>query len=788
MALKEMTIPDAPKLYTKQYANLCGVDYSCDISEVALNRTPTGTNMISDRGGNPVKRLGWRYISKADTIVEGKILKIIPWVLTDEQIFPHLWVITSKGIFFLRRADDSINPNWTETKVYEEVAHDNFTTNVSIGGANNCVSFVFNGELYCTLSSRYRRSGVEIQANGLFKLTTTENSARIERVEGVNAYVPEATIGLAPNGTGGTSLEPVNLLSPSMMFSFCGDDTSTTYYLYPEALRNDPDKKYIVNETGALKVEVLSDEGAWTELTKGTDYTVLETTPPLDYVGWDITGLNARTHRLTRSYITFTEPHPALVPGRDNVRITFQQWDAHIDYDNPIGYQTVTVPNPNGGSHTTQVPQYAQKGLKKDATSALLNCSCCATYGHTTADRMFLGGFQKEKYRNRVYYSAVNDATYFPDNNYLTVGHDDNLVMALQKVGDYLAVVKNGSVLDCTLYLIRGSYLDDSMYFMVVPTSVQEGCIATGASQTLIDEPLFLSRTGIYAITGSNFKTEEKTIRNRSGFINKRLLDETNLEQACATVWDRYYILCANSHCYVLDGRHYNADNKRNSDYYFEAYYWENVPAVTLASFRNELYFGTENGKICKFNTDILPANGKYTDGATEWAVIMAPIKMLPSGEVIIYVYDPRTGELIVRPEESDYVWWTYDLQVLSNGTSISCEWSTLLDDDGAPQLYKTLDKKGNVITLLGENNTPVTVKLVKDGVTLTSLDTFYTPTIDWVAARYSSGNTKVADDFLRKKVKKYKRLQIIVQNNSSKPFGLLKITKTYSYGNYAKR
>ena len=123
----------------------------------------------------------------------------------------------------------------------------------------------------------------------------------------------------------------------------------------------------------------------------------------------------------------------------------------------------------------------------------------------------------------------------------------------------------------------------------------------------------------------------------------------------------------------------------------------------------------------------------------------------------------------------------------MTGGTPVSCEWSTPLDDDGAPQLYKTLDKKGNVITLLALGGTSAKVKLVKDGVTLTSLNTYTTPVIDWVAASYSSEATRVADDFTRKKVKKYKRLQIIVQNDTVQPFGISKITKTYSYGNYAK-
>ena len=37
------------------------------------------------------------------------------------------------------------------------------------------------------------------------------------------------------------------------------------------------------------------------------------------------------------------------------------------------------------------------------------------------------------------------------------------------------------------------------------------------------------------------------------------------------------------------------------------------------------------------------------------------------------------------------------------------------------------------------------------------------------------------------KKIKKYKRLQIVLENDEAEPFGVIGITKTYSIGNLAK-
>jgi hypothetical protein len=49
--------------------------------------------------------------------------------------------------------------------------------------------------------------------------------------------------------------------------------------------------------------------------------------------------------------------------------------------------------------------------------------------------------------------------------------------------------------------------------------------------------------------------------------------------------------------------------------------------------------------------------------------------------------------------------------------------------------------------------------------------------------------NTNPQDVYLKKKIKKYKRLQIIVRNNEKgEGFGIFQITKTYRVGNYAKK
>lgn len=710
MALRTMEIPESPRLYTTRYERLGGVDYSRDMTEVDRTRTPTGTNMISDNGGNPVKRLGWRVIKELTGA--GKILKILTKDGKDTNgnanLMADLYVVAEHGIFYLHhRTDYAPQTGYTVTAV--------FTTEETL---TDCVIFPFNGAIYGIIS---RRTETEVKTFGMYKLYE-DGVQMFERIEGNNAYVPETIIGIAPNGTGGKSLEPVNILSPKMRFSFLGNDTSKTFHFYPANVRGNNNRRRIVSDT--VVVEALTDEG-WVTLTKGTDYHLPgETT--LNNV-FPFIGDTPVTMNICYPRVVFETVKPPLSKGQDNIRITFEQLD--------LTYITV-----NGVT--------GRRGLRKDRMSDLLSATCYGIYGHTKADRVFLVG---GKNTNTVYYSQVNNPYFFPDNGYLTVGHDDNDIMALQRVGDYLATVKSDSVMDNTLYLIRGSYIDDNMYFMVIPTSATVGSIAPKASATLIDEPLFLSRVGVFGITNT-YATTEKTIRNRSGFIDRRLMKEPGLKDACAIVWNKYYIICVNSNCYILDGRRTNVDENRNSDYLHEAYFWEGVPAVTFATYQEELFFGTADGKICKFNTDVSD-HTKYCDNGVEsW-----------------------TGT-------------TLKLVQGVNTVAIPCEWATPLDEDKSPQYFKNLNKKGNVVTLLAEEGTTAKVSLIKDGTRLISLDTFTVPHFDWASVDYSEDGIEANDEFIKKKIKKYKRLQIVIENDGMfEPFGIIGITKTYTYGNFSK-
>lgn len=679
------SLPSSPKYYHTAYERLRGIDYSCDITEVSRQRTPTGLNMISDDGGNPVKRRGWRVLADVEC---GKVLEII-FHEDDLSSYDRLkkYIIGENGIFAV---------------VTKEGVQSVITMlSVTVTSASH---FMFNGEVYVFVNG------------GMYKLEGI-TATGIED----EAYIPEATISKDPAGTGGVTLEAINLLTSKRMFSFLGNSTDKEYYLYPETVRNEDLYKYVVK--GSIKVEILETTG-WTVT---TEYTL-----PEDVVvkGKDIHG-TVQDYTVCVGKITFNEAHAPLVTGQDNVRITFEAFNNTVVSEE--------------GAEVTVV-----EGLYKEERLDLLATKSCMTYGYSAADRIFIVGGVK---RNKIYYSGVNKPMYFPDNNYITVGHDTNGITGLHRVSEYLAAVKDDSGIEGTVFLISGAYQGDEMYFKVTPTSAGTGAIAPKSFSTLVDEPLFLSRSGVFAIA-NYYTTTEKVIRNRSYYLDKKLLAEPNLDKACSVTYRRYYILCVNDHCYVLDGRSRSQDKNNNTDYLYEAYYWENIPATVFYVWQNELYFGDAEGHLCKFNTDINNRT-KYCDG----------------------------GTLTVNSEGE---------KSLTGGVAIPCEWSTPLDDDNSPQYFKTLNKKGTLLTILPYERTSAKVTLVKDGEDRHELGIFYADIHTWNLIDFErftfNSNDTAQDDFFRKKIKKYKRLQIIVRNDGIyEPFGILGITKTYTVGNFSK-
>ena len=384
-------------------------------------------------------------------------------------------------------------------------------------------------------------------------------------------------------------------------------------------------------------------------------------------------------------------------------------------------------------------------------------CSILTTYGVGTNDRIVLSG--NPDFPNQDWISGMGDPTYIPDLSYSTVGSESTAILGYCRLGSYQGIVKEDDGKDSTIFLRRGEMEGGEVVFPLQQAIAGVGCVSPGSFASLLDDPLFLSRNGVYAIA-SNSITSEKICQGRSFYVNTRLTEEDGLSEAEAVIYAGMYLLAMpNGHVYVMDGRQDKSyKSARSEDFVYECYYWENVPARVWLCIRSgqseELFFGTEDGRICKVNSDITTMD-RYSDGGT-------------------------------RIEGS---------QAIEGGTAIDAVWATRYDDDGTPAILKTMLKRGCCVTIKPYARSSGTVYFRSDRTSGTEREVAKKPMdildfsdIDFERFTFNTDDSP-QEIFLNRKVKNYKRLQIIVRNSElNEGFGIFQITKHYVTGNYAKR
>lgn len=370
-------------------------------------------------------------------------------------------------------------------------------------------------------------------------------------------------------------------------------------------------------------------------------------------------------------------------------------------------------------------------------------CRIITAFGLGGDNRLVLSG--NPDYPNRDYMSAYNQPTYFPDLGYSVLGSEATEIMGYARVGSYQAIVKSDNGLESTVFLRSGEIGENgAAVFTTKPAMSGVGAVAAGSFASLLDDPLFLSGTGVQAISVSDM-TGSRVTQNRSYFLNARLTQES-LTEGEAVAWKGLYLLgFPNGHVYALDGRQEKSyRSAANADFIYEGYYWENVPArcwLKVETAGDELlYFGTADGRLCRFRT--VEGRSRYAD----------------------------------------------------DGEPIAAVWSTKYDDDGTPSYFKSLLKKGCCVTLkpMARSSGTVYFRTDRSGgtelpVAQGGMDIFSWDDIDFERFTFESDDSP-REIYFQKKIKNYKRLQIIIRNAQlNEGFGIYQITKHFVFGNFSK-
>ena len=721
--MAQLKVPEQPAVQTIAYNNLLGVDYQTDATEIDRRRSPDMVNMISDLGGNPVKRHGYHRIGNVFAAV----------------------VSVNSNLYGIRQ-----NPQGTDPETYDiEVVPitinssgdfvEGATVYLATQKSNTRITnfekinrvFVLNGYIYILTKNswieydpekrEHNEIGLRFSAEG-GRGTWSGSSNYIALNRPIMKLIPTVYTMYKPNGrelinlpsgtdiTGAT--QGVNILTPWRSVEYCvtTDTANEVEFTIPNCKNvfytiwisildprtfewNAPSKQGIKvsNSVSAFRLACKSLDG------QGRKYTLV-TEPRIKF---DTAPYTAQTVG-DETHLVFASDTSVRVPaGVPNVRITYAPFDTE-DLDE---------------SETT-----TYRGYYREDRTALFASEAVELYD----GRLFAG------YNNHTYYSRASAPLNVDDNFYFDI---DTNVMGYAKASSSIAIIGEDTGKD-TIYLASGSYSEkDAMtMYQVRASNSGVGSIAHKVKGIFNDEPILLSHRGLFGIT-TNYWSEKYAI-SRSGKINRRLCDENNLENAVGVAWNGYYFVAVNKHMYVLDGRH--KDSSKNGDNSYECYYFEGLPDIKdMFVIDNRMYF-TDNYYTYSWS-DKLRGIARYLDDA---------------------VYDKSLEMFVGKP--------------------VKAKWTSCIDGDGAPHYYKVLNKKGTMVTLAYNEATSCRVTIIKDGYT-----EYYIGRFD--GGTFSLGNAAL-DGFTKKKIKKYKRLQFVVENVEPEPFSILSVIKSFTIGNYAKR
>ena len=363
--------------------------------------------------------------------------------------------------------------------------------------------------------------------------------------------------------------------------------------------------------------------------------------------------------------------------------------------------------------------------------SKILGCTIFAIYGlDGSGDRVFLSG--NEKHANTEWFSGLTDPTYFPDINYSVVGSSDFPIMCYLKAQGELLIIKRDNRQEGTIWHHVGTIASNVAAFPLKEGVPGYGAVARYSAANLNDDPLYLSPRGVYAPTTTYYNNVQiRQIFCRSRRVNPKLCKEHDLADAVAATWRGWYVLVVDGRAYVADG------NQDKSDNGYEWYYWTNIPARVLRADQQTLYFGTSDGRVCKFNDDM-------------------------------------------RTEENETLMQAYN----DDGAAIHAEWSSKLDSMGNIAMLKTMPKRGSAVHLKRYARSKCTLYIRTERDSGRACREFFADRLNFGDISFERFTFETSANSVRQfrvKMKKWKMIQFIfVSDAVNEGFGIYEIQVKY--------
>lgn len=523
--------------------NFKGVDFSSPPLACAPTRSPDAVNFIGDHGINR-KRHGWEQVVRTGPAD----VKCICQVAEDKLI-----VVTKNKAYPITR--DPTYKRW------------DFDTNagISVDAKSHVTPVAFHDKMFF------------VGAGSLYYDYVT---GALKEIAEDDYYIPTTTIDIDPVGVEDqrAMLDMPNLLTKQLKNTMIGYKAGAEYKLEEavEISRSDG----LLNAVYAvikMHIEVEKSDGVYK-----CDVTNEENSEGV----WEVNLKNYQDDTiilLITANINLYEPQ---LFGK--VKLNFLS-DTYLTSKNNI---TVTY-NADRGT----INPY--KG----------NIGC--TFGVDGAnDRLFLAGHPDHP--NVIFFSEHDNPFYFPDQYTISVGSPNSKIVAMLRLSDTtLAVFKEPSLTDTSLYFIKGRY--DTQYdehgnikkmlpvFSITADNFKDAPVTPHACLNFNGDSLFLAKNGIYAIEPQqNVAADIRVARNRAAMLDE-FIAKASLANVSGIVYgNRCYVSFGDNGVLVADAA-YRYMPEGELSYNYEWWYLENVPARTWAIVNGELWFGTEDGRLCRF-------------------------------------------------------------------------------------------------------------------------------------------------------------------------------------------
>lgn len=250
--------------------------------------------------------------------------------------------------------------------------------------------------------------------------------------------------------------------------------------------------------------------------------------------------------------------------------------------DRTLGKVTFTTA-PAEGTNNVIITAYKTYAGYADR---IRKCTFHTIFGGSNDTRVFVSG--NSIMPDYVWRLGLNDPTYAPENGFYKY---PETVKGFAKQYDYLVVERENGKHQVTFELVNGE-----ASFPSKPINDQIGTLATHSIQIIENNPVSLSKNGVYMLVQSNVR-DERNVQHISEAVDSRLLSESNLDKAVSVEFDKKYWLAVNGNVYLFD---YTIS---------EWFLYDNIKANCFIERNGELYFGSsEEGLLYRFMKESEPA------------------------------------------------------------------------------------------------------------------------------------------------------------------------------------